>query len=132
MRHLSHILCIATALFVAVCFQQKALAQTNLTTELYQGSGHNWLEATCWETNAPGTGTPPPAPTGNGNAYPSPPAVAPVAGNTYEEVENSDPLTYSTGTNGNNTRVRNPTASGSSQQFPGDSLTLDNNTEIRF
>lgn len=125
MRNPSHLLCIATALFVAVSFQQKALAQTNLTTEIYQNAGANWTAA-IWLTNAPGIGVVP-----VNNTYPG--GVAAVAGNTYEEVPNPfQPLTYAVGTNGDNTRLRNPTSGTSSQTFPGDSLTLDNNTEIRF
>ncbi len=125
MRNPSHLLCIATALFVAVSSQQKALAQTNLTTEIYQNAGANWTAA-IWLTNAPGIGVVP-----VNNTYPG--GVAAVAGNTYEEVPNPfQPLTYAVGTNGDNTRLRNPTSGTSSQTFPGDSLTLDNNTEIRF
>jgi len=118
MRHLSHLLCIATALFVAVCFQQKALAQTNLTTETSQGSGHNWTES-IWVTNAPGT-----------FATTTPLVGPPVAGNTYEEIPNGVALAFTTSPG--NTRLRNPTASGSSQTFPGDSLTVHTNCEIRF
>ncbi|HMD52977.1 MAG TPA: hypothetical protein VKJ65_00300, partial [Phycisphaerae bacterium] len=116
MRHLSHLVCIATALFVAVCLQQKALAQTNLTTEVAQASGSNWGQA-IWVTNAPGT-------------YVAGTAVVPVAGNTYELVPNGTALAFTN--NPTNTRVRNPTASGSSQTFPGDSLTVHTNCEIRF
>jgi PKD repeat protein/fibronectin type 3 domain-containing protein len=116
MRHLSHLLCNATALFVAICFQQKALAQTNLTTEVAQAAGSNWGQA-IWVTNAPGT-------------YVAGTAVVPVAGNTYELVPNGAALAFSNAPA--NTRVRNPTAMGSSQTFPGDSLTIDTNCEIRF
>ncbi len=90
--------------------------QTNLTTEVAQGSGANWTAA-AWVTNAPGT------------YLNTTPKVSPVAGNTYEEVFNTVYLQYGTI---NNTRLRNPTGSGSSQTFPGDSLTIDTNCEIRF
>src|SRR5271170_5636120 len=117
MRQLSHLLCIVTALSVAVCLQQKALAQTNLTTIKSQGSGSYWSQA-IWATNAPGT------------FANTTPLVMPVAGNTYEEVQGGNP-SYAFGAN--NTRLRNPTGeAGTSQTFPGDSLQLDTNTEIRL
>ncbi|HEY3763193.1 MAG TPA: PKD domain-containing protein [Verrucomicrobiae bacterium] len=90
--------------------------QTNLTTIKAQGSGSNWGQA-IWVTNAPGT------------YLNTTPLLAPVAGNTYEEVFNGTYLQYG---NINNTRLRNPTGSGTSQTFPGDSLTIDTNCEIRF
>src|SRR5262249_19839747 len=48
------------------------------------------------------------------------------AGNTYTAIANS--LSISNGAN--NTRLRNPPATGL-QTFPGDSLTLSTNTELR-
>jgi hypothetical protein len=80
----------------------------NLTTTNVMGVGINW-NAAAWKTN--GTGT----------------AVAPSAGNTYSMV------VFGTNTIGNglnNTRVRNPTVAGL-QTFPGDSLTVNTNTELR-
>src|SRR6516165_10503392 len=85
----------------------------NLTTTNVQGSGQNWTAA-IWKTNAPGMAT-------NAAA-----AVAPLAGNTYEEVFNG----ISIGSGTANTRIRNPATAGT-QTFPGASLTLDTNTELR-
>jgi alpha-glucosidase (family GH31 glycosyl hydrolase) len=62
-----------------------------------------------WKTN--GTGT----------------AVPPVSGNTYECLSNGIAI----GSNLNETRLRSPVAGGF-VTFPGDSLTLDTNTEIRM
>lgn len=62
-----------------------------------------------WKTN--GTGT----------------AVPPVSGNTYECLSNGIAI----GSNLNETRLRSP-AAGGFVTFPGDSLTLDTNTEIRM
>jgi hypothetical protein len=63
-------------------------------------------------------------------------AIAPTAGNTYELVANAVPFGASaTGASINNTRLRNPYGTGAVggvQTFPGDSLTLGPNTEIRF
>src|SRR5205823_1214327 len=53
-------------------------------------------------------------------------AVAPVAGNTYEAVFNG--LVIGNGLN--STRLRNPAFAGL-QTFPGNSLTLYTNTELR-
>src|ERR1051325_4789638 len=74
----------------------------NFTTAVQQGTSAHWSQA-IWQ----------------------PGAVTPTAGNTYECVAGGNP-----------TRVRNP-ASGSGdpvigvKTFPGDSLTLNTNTEIR-
>src|SRR6266487_444407 len=84
-----------------------AARAANLTTTAVQGAGTDWTFA-IWETNGAGT------------------AVSPVAGNTYECVSNG--ITF--GNNKNNTRIRNPASAGV-QTFPGDSLTLNLNTEIR-
>jgi hypothetical protein len=85
----------------------------NLTTTNVQGSGANWTAA-IWKTNASGFAT-------NGAA-----AVAPVAGNTYETVFNG----ISIGNGVNSTRIRNPAAAGT-QTFPGASLTMYTNSELR-
>src|SRR6185436_9161194 len=73
-----------------------------------QGSGANWTAA-IWSNAPSGTG------------------VAPAAGNTYELISNGTAW----GNNTANTRVRNPATDGL-QTFPGDSLTLNTNTDIRF
>ena len=85
----------------------------NLTTTNVQGSGANWTAA-IWKTNSPGMAT-------NSAA-----AVAPVAGNTYETVFNG----ISIGNGLNSTRIRNPANAGT-QTFPGASLTMYTNTELR-
>jgi hypothetical protein len=84
-----------------------AHAGTNLTTTIVEAGGTDWTAA-IWKTN--GTGT----------------SVAPVAGNTYETVFNGTSI----GNGLNNTRIRNPAAAGL-QTFPGNSLMLDTNTELR-
>ena len=78
-----------------------------LTTIVVQGVGANWSQA-IWQTNGVGV------------------AVSPVAGNTYQCVPNGTAV----GNNQNETRIRNPASAGI-QTFPGDSLTLNTNTEIR-
>jgi len=85
----------------------------NLTTTNVQASGANWTAA-IWRTNSTGMAT-------NGAA-----AVAPIAANTYEMVAN--PIGIGNGVN--NTRVRNPATAGT-QTFPGISLTMYTNTELR-
>jgi hypothetical protein len=79
------------------------------TTTNIEPSGQSWTNLV-WKLNGAGT------------------AVAPVAGNTYTMVTNG----ISTIGNGlNNTRVRNPTYSNF-VTFPGDVLTVNTNTELRF
>jgi hypothetical protein len=85
----------------------------NLTTTNVQASGANWTAA-IWKTNSPGFAT-------NNGA-----ALAPVAANTYEEVFNG--ITIGNGVN--NTRVRNPATAGL-QTFPGQSLRIYTNAELR-
>ena len=80
-----------------------------LTTTTCEASGTDWT-ATIWQTNGTGTSV-----------------GAPVAGNTYQCVSNGIPF----GNGLNNTRLRNPTLSGL-VNFPGDSLTLNTNTEFRL
>ncbi|HEV8544198.1 MAG TPA: hypothetical protein VGR78_17555 [Verrucomicrobiae bacterium] len=75
----------------------------NFTTVVVQASGQNW-NGTIWD----------------------PGPVAPSAGNAYATLDNGIPF----GNNQANTRIRNPAAVGI-QTFPGDSLTLSTNTEIR-
>src|SRR5258705_13720268 len=83
------------------------LHAANLTTTVIQAAGNNWTGA-IWKTNGSGT------------------AVSPVAGNTYETVFNG----VSIGNGAGNTRIRNPAAAGI-QTFPGDSLMMDTNSELR-
>src|ERR1044071_5349857 len=90
-----------------------AAGAANLTTTSVQPGGNNWI-ASIWKTNSPGMAT-------NAAA-----GVAPVAGNTYETVFNGTTI----GNGLNNTRIRNPAAAGV-QTFPGDSLTMYTNTELR-
>lgn len=104
----------ATYLTVLLSLPSIGRGQTNLTTEASQGAGSNWGQA-IWVTNAPGT-------------YVAGTEVVPVAGNTYEEFPNGTLLAFNAG----DTRLRNPVGSGSSQTFPGNSLQIDNNCEIRF
>ncbi len=78
-----------------------------VTTTNVEAAGTDWTAA-IWKTN--GTGT----------------AVAPVAGNAYAAVFNGTSI----GNGLNNTRVRSPAVSGS-VTFPGGSLTLNTNTELR-
>jgi hypothetical protein len=80
----------------------------NLTTTVVQPGGNNW-SALIWKTNGTGTAVGPP-----------------VAGNTYECVSNGVTI----GNGANNTRIRNPAASGI-QTFPGDWLMMDTNSELR-
>lgn len=81
----------------------------NLTTTASQAAGTDWTAA-IWKTNGVGT------------------AVSPTNGNTYAEVANG--TTIGNGTS--NTRVRNPTAGAPRvYAFPGDSLMMYTNTELR-
>jgi hypothetical protein len=94
----------STSLFLtAVLFLAAAAQAANFTTVTSQGSGANWTAA-IW----------------------NPGPVSPSAGNTYECVANGTVF----GTSTANTRLRNPATAGI-QTFPGDSLTLNTNTEIR-
>ena len=81
---------------------------THFITTVSQSAGSSWTDP-IWQTNSSAT------------------PISPIAGNTYEEVYNSTPIAFGAG----NTRIRNPTSNGP-QTFPGDSLTVDTNTEIRF
>src|SRR6266581_9715153 len=115
MRQISTLLSFST-LCAAVCvFTPRAsrAAGTNLITKTSQGAGANWT-ALIWQTN-----------NGTGNGVGT--AVAPIAGNTYTEITNGTAF----GNNTADTRTRNPTAGGLTT-FPGDSLTLTTNTDIRF
>src|SRR6266699_4085559 len=103
-------LCAAVCVFTP---DASRAAGTNLITKTSQASGANWT-AVIWQTN-----------NGTGNGVGG--SVAPIAGNTYSEITNGTAFGNNTG----NTRTRNPTAGGLTT-FPGDSLTLTTNTDIRF
>jgi len=80
---------------------------SNLTTTAIQATGANWTAA-IWQVN--GTG----------------PMLTPLSGNTFECITTGAAF----GNNGN-TIIRSPQSNGV-WTFPGDSLTIDANTEIRF
>jgi hypothetical protein len=82
------------------------VAAQNFTTTVCEPSSENWNSAV-WQTNGG-------------------PLVGPVAGNTYEALYNG----YALGNSALNTRVRAPNQGGMNT-FPGASLTLDTNTELR-
>ncbi|MEO6034811.1 MAG: lamin tail domain-containing protein, partial [Verrucomicrobiota bacterium] len=88
---------------LGVCLSRGA----TLTTMDVQPAGAGWSSA-IWKTNGSGT------------------AVTPAPGNTYQCVSNGVPFGNGTG----NTRIRNPAFTGL-QTFPGDSLILNTNTELR-
>ncbi|HWD91725.1 MAG TPA: chitobiase/beta-hexosaminidase C-terminal domain-containing protein, partial [Verrucomicrobiae bacterium] len=84
------------------------VAATVFTTTSVQAQGADWTAA-IWQPN--GTGAP----------------VAPVAGNNYACLFNGTTISN----NSSNTRVRTPVVAGT-LNFPGDSLTLNANTELRI
>lgn len=90
-----------------------AASAADLTTTSVVGANSGWNTASIWKTNGTGTAV-----------------TGPVAGNTYQCVFNG----VNWGNNLGNTRMRNlyATTSPSPQNFPGDSLTLNTNTEFRF
>src|ERR1035438_6854413 len=90
-----------------MCFPDSGHAGTNLTTTTVQAAGQNWTAA-IWRTNGVGT------------------TMSPMAGNTYQTVFNGTSI----GSGTSNTRIRNPASAGM-QTFPGDSLKMDTNTELR-
>src|SRR3954465_14029160 len=100
---------------IVLCSALSGYAGTNLLTTNVVASTLGWSSTPAiWKTN-------------NGAGVPTGTAVAvPVAGNTYTAIANS--LSISNGAN--NTRLRNPPAAGL-QTFPGDSLTMNTNTELR-
>ena len=83
------------------------VATASLTTTNVEPQGTDWTAA-IWKTN--GTGT----------------AVSPGAGSAFSLVFNGTSI----GNGSNNTRVRSPDVAGV-QTFPGDSLTVNKNTELR-
>src|SRR5882724_7039977 len=104
---------IISLLAAAILPMASQAAGTNLITKTSQASGQNWT-AVIWQTNN-GSGN-----TGVGAG------VAPIAGNTYTAVSNT--LSIANGVA--NTRLRPPTTGNAT--FPGDSLTMMTNTEMRF
>src|SRR6185436_10592755 len=94
-------------LLILLCASISARAAL-FVTKASQGSGTAWTAA-IW-SNPPNTTV-----------------SAPAGGNTYELVFNNTVWANNTG----NTRTRNPATDGL-QTFPGDSLTLNTNTDIRF
>ena len=90
-----------------------AVAALYTTTANQGGSpGTSWASSVIWKLNGAGT------------------AVAATAGNTYEAVTNGVALGNGTAT----TLLRNPYSAGTPNiaVFPGDSLILDTNTQVRF
>ena len=86
-------------------------ASTNFTTTVVQGGGNDWTFA-IWKTNG-STATN---------------LVSPIQGNTYKTIFNGTGI----GNGLANTRIRNPVTSATTIEiFPGDSLTMDTNTEFR-
>lgn len=85
----------------------------NLTSTNVVNDSAGWNAAQIWKTNGAGPGV-----------------TGPVPGNTYQCVFNG----VFFGNNTGNTRLRNLYSAGSPllQTFPGDSLTLNANTEFRF
>src|SRR5713101_4515739 len=90
-----------------ICFPRASQAAA-FFTQASQGGGQSWTNS-IWTNAASQTPTPP------------------TAGNSYFAVPNG----IAVGTNLNETRLRNP-AFASVQTFPGDSLTLNTNTELRM
>jgi hypothetical protein len=108
LRTLAAAACCAAGLLGSAC----SLEAANLQTAASQGAGADWTAA-IWQTNGAGALVGPP-----------------VAGNTYELIANASPY----GNNGD-THVRGPQGGNApvpAYTFPGDSLTLDTNTEFRF
>jgi hypothetical protein len=92
------------------CLPYASQAQEpNYTSTQTVSSGNSW-NGNYWQLNGAGALVGPP-----------------TAGNTYELVSNGTAF----GNSAANTRTRNPAVTGV-QTFPGDSLTLDANTELRM
>src|SRR6266436_2569536 len=99
----------AVAVSLCLPFTPAVSRAANLTTtNIVPANGPSWSSPAIWKTNSPGMAT---------NASSS--FQTPVIQNTYEMVQNG---TNTIGNGLNNTRVRNPQASGL-QTFPGASLT---------
>ena len=115
MRHYKHLYsrCSLLGALLLVGVAPAALADYYTTTANQGGSpGTSWASSIIWQLN--GTGT----------------AVAAAPGNTYEALSNGVALGSGTAT----TLLRNPYSAGTPNiaVFPGDSLILDTNTQIRF
>ena len=102
-------LALGLACGVALCLPLSSGA-ANYTSKTSVGAGNSWL-GNYWSPNADGSGTL---------------VGPPTAGNTYELISNGSTLQ-----NGGDTRTRNPATPGV-QTFPGDSLMLDTNSDIRM
>src|SRR4051812_45211989 len=102
-------LLIIICLFGLLCLVEPGFG-ADLTQNTSEAGGQSWTNV-FWRTNGVGTQVGPPVP-----------------GNTYQMVPNTIPF----GNNLGNSRIRNPIANSSLlETFPGDSLTLNTNTEIR-
>src|ERR1041385_2639420 len=112
MRYVSSTL-LAGCVLAGLSFCRPAQATELLTTNV-QGAGANWTAA-IWRTN-------------NGAGVPTGPAVVAIAGNTYRMLADG----VSIGNALTSTRTRSPAVSGVTSTFPGDSLTVGTNTELRF
>src|SRR5436190_22889930 len=113
----------STKSVVSVCISLSLLASlrsspaANLTTTNIVASGNSWSSSpSIWKTNSTGMAT-------NNGAF----VQIPVIQNTYETVQAT---TNTIGNGLNNTRIRNPASAGV-QTFPGASLTMYTNTELR-
>lgn len=105
---------------IAVVWSAPSHAGTNLLSTNVVGGNTGWFTANIWKTN-------------NGSDVPVGNFAAghPSAGNTYKLVQGPNPAI---GNNQNGTRTRNVYTSGvpAIVTFPGDSLELTTNTEVRF
>src|SRR5437867_6524943 len=102
---LVYILCALTW----ICLPKTSQAAAVMITTNVEAGGNSWTNPAIWKTNGVGT------------------SVFPIAGLDYQCIQsNNVPF----GNNVNNTRIRNPATAGL-QTFPGNSLTLFTNTEIR-
>src|ERR1043166_4363600 len=108
--HMIHYRTLRQAFVAAfVAFSASVCLAANFTSTQTVGAGNNW-NGTYWSTNTDGSGTL---------------FGPPTAGNTYELLPKPNLTT------GNDTRTRNPANPGV-QTFPGDSLMLDVNSDIRL
>jgi hypothetical protein len=110
MRYISSTKSLIVICLLALLVLLEPLRAADLTQNNSEAGGQSWTNA-FWRTNGVGTQVGPPVP-----------------GNTYQMLPNTIPF----GNNLGNARIRNPIAGPSLfQTFPGDSLTLNTNTEIR-
>ena len=99
---------LSTTCCAALCLPLASRA-ANYTSVDATGAGDSWAGAH-WQLNGTGTKVGPP-----------------TAGNTYELISNGNTITA-----GTDSRTRDPATNGSTQVFPGDSLQLDLNTDLRL